>query len=410
MKRRKIHPVNAIVTLAIVLLLILGLVANKGNQAQLLPRAQPDDATPLGGLGLHLTLQKLGYTPKIQSAPLRAMPGDAKVWLLLDPETRFSVSEANLLLAWVRKGGILLFCVRPQSYFLGTPAFGVEDDDQSVGIEKLRTSLGVERSEGRQPGENDFLPELSPLALDTLSDYRTGVKAASGSARTLEISAPHLEIAGPPSGSIVRRSVGSGQVFAFPDALLFTNYALSTGDNATLIANFLRLHSPNGAVYFDERSGGTDAPRTAPPTIMTYLTRPPVSYALWQLGVAALLFWAFAGRRLGAAVALLPDAKVTRASQFAGAMGALFAKVGRPQAAAAIIGTRFRQKLAQKLGLSPAESDRVLARRALEIGGIPFEITDRLLLQSRAPAENLGQALRDAQEMERVLRRLDGKE
>jgi hypothetical protein len=65
--------------------------------------------------------------------------------------------------------------------------------------------------------------------------------------------------------------------------------------------------------------------------------------------------------------------------------------------------------LAQRLGLSPADSDSVLARRAQEIAGIPFEITDRLLLQSRAPAQTLSEALRDAQEMEMVLRRLEAR-
>lgn len=409
MKRRKIDATRFVVGFLIFLVALLAIATNNEKQAETLPRAQWGDKTPLGGQGLRLTLQKLGYAPKLQRETMQIMPRDAKIWLILDPETRFSLQEAKILLNWVQKGGVLLFCVRPQANFWGFTTHGADSSEQSEGVEKLRNSLGIARSEGQQPKAGEFLPELAPLALDALSNYRAGVKVASGSARNLEINAPFLEIAGPPGSTIARRNVGRGQVFAFPDALLFTNYALSKGDNANLVANFVRVHAPSGAVYFDERSGGEAAPDTSPPTLWTYLLRAPAVYALWQLGAAGLLLWAFAGRRLGAPVALSRDAKVTRASQFAGAMGALFAKVNRPQAAALIVGARFRQRLAQRLGLSPSENDSILARRAQEIAGIPFEITDRLLLQSRAPAQTLGEALRDAQEMERVLQQLEGR-
>jgi hypothetical protein len=411
MNRRRANPTRFLVGFLVFVVTLLGIATNREKQAETLPRAAWGDKTPLGGQGMRLMLQKLGYPPKLQRDSLQTMPRDAKIWLLLDPETRFSAREAEILIDWVEKGGVLLFCVRPSTSIFGISAPGRDSGEQSEGIEKLRNALGIARSVSqRQPQAGEFLPDLTPLSLDTLSNYRAGVKSASGSARRMELSQPYLEIAGPPSGIIARRDVKRGHVFAFPDALLFTNYALSKGDNANLVANFLRVHAASGAVYFDERSGGKAAPNTAPPTLWTYLSRPPASYALWQLGIAGVLFWAFAGRRLGAPVALAPSEKVTRASQFAGAMGALFAKVERPQAAALIVGARFRKKLAQRLGLSPSESDAVLARRAQEIGGIPFEITDRLLLQSRAPAQATGEALRDAQEMERVLKRLEGRE
>jgi hypothetical protein len=194
-----------------------------------------------------------------------------------------------------------------------------------------------------------------------------------------------------------------------PDALLFTNYALSKDDNAILVTNLLRAHAPRGTVYFDERKHGDEAAPVESRGLIALLKKPPISYAVLQLGVAGLLFWAFAGRRLGAPVPLPDRSPVTRASQFAGAMGALFLKTNRPGAAAALIGTRFRRRLATRLGLSPAESDLILAKRAQEVAGIPLEITDRLLLQSRAPATTASEALRDAQEMERVLQQLEGR-
>lgn len=410
MKRRSLNPTRFFVGFLIFSLFLLAVLANSGHQAEKLPRAQWSDATPLGGKGLRLTLNKLGYRTRLQTAPLAKMPADAKVWLVLDPQTRFSKPEAKRLLAWVKSGGVLLFCVRPQTYYFDEPEFGADGKAQSEGVEEVRDALGIARSEGFQPKAGEFLPALAPLSLDPISNYRVGVTKASGSARTFAVMRPHFQICGEPGGTIARiDGIGRGRVFAFPDALLFTNYALSEADNANFVTNFVRLHAPTGTVYFDERSSGEAAIDTAPPTLLSYLVKPPTSYAILQLLVAGLLFWAFAGRRLGAPVALAPSSAVTRASQFAGAMGALFSRVNRPGAAATVVGSRFRRRLAQRVGLSPSESDAVLAQRAQEIAGIPAAITDRLLLQSRAPAQTVGEALRDAQEMERVLQKLEGK-
>jgi hypothetical protein len=378
---------------------MVALMTNSGQQAETLPRAGFSDSTPLGGKGLRLVLENLGYTTERQIAPISSMPADAKLWLILDPQTRFSAKEANKLVNWVKAGGTLLFCVRPNDILPFT------FDKPSEGIEALHSALKVSRSDGTTSGSGDFLPTLSPLALDAVSNYRSGITKATGSARTFNVARSHLEIAGPPGGHIARIDLGKGRVFVLPDALLLTNYALSKDDNAKLVTNLLQVHVSSGKAYFDERDLGEDSLSAERTTLMTYLKRPPVSYAIWQIFVAGLLLWAFAGRRLGSPVSIPVGGPVTRASQFAAAMGALFAKTNRPSAAASVIGTRFRRRLAQRLGLSPAESDKVLARRAQEIVGIPFEVTDRLLLQSRTPAETL----RDAQQMEAVLRQLEGK-
>ena len=406
MKKRRFDPTRVLVVIVILVVALLALVDNENNESNL-PRARFDDATPLGGKGLRLTLQQLGYTPVRQTEALKAIPGNAKIWLILDPQTRFSASEAKSLLQWVRTGGVLVYCVQPEQqdiFSLGAP--------QSAGIEAIRKAVGAQYDSEdywRKPRKKGVLPALSPLHADSVSIYRSGVSKASGSSGTVSISRPHLEIAGPPGGTLARvDNIGKGRVFVAPDALLFTNYALAKGDNAVLVTNLLRAHAPSGAVYFDERNEGENAPNVSTPSWVSYLLKPPVSYAVLQLILAGLLFWAFAGRRLGAPVALPDSGPVTRASQFAAAMGALFSKTNRPQAASAQIGTNFRRRLAHRLGMSPAENDVVLARRAQEVAGIPFEVTDRLLLQSRAPVSSMAEALRDAQEMEMVLRKLEG--
>jgi hypothetical protein len=160
-------------------------------------------------------------------------------------------------------------------------------------------------------------------------------------------------------------------------------------------------------VYFDERHHGEDLQSKVEPNLLFYLWRPPLRYALLQLLVAALLVWAYFGRRLGAPVPLPGGGPVTRASQFAAAMGALFRKVNRPRAASVIIGEQFRRELTKRLGLSVADPDELIAARAAEATGYSTRVIDRILLQSKAPDDDEERALADAQLMEKILRSFD---
>jgi hypothetical protein len=235
------------------------------------------------------------------------------------------------------------------------------------------------------------------------------VGKSSGSDSTLSIDGPYLEIAGDRFGpQLARLSYGKGTVYVAPDPLLFTNYALAQPDNAVLVSNLIRSAVPAGApIVFDESvSLGSAAQGNIPKTLPYYLWQPPARWALLQLILAGLLLWMLVGRRMGQEVPLAEGGPVTRASQFALAMGSLFYRAGRPRAAGEIIGETFRRKLARRLGMSPAERDIVLAQRAHELSGLPLDMLDYLLLQSKAPADTDAEVLRDAQAMEEVLSKL----
>ena len=257
------------------------------------------------------------------------------------------------------------------------------------------------------------LPDLPAVSFDVPSNARAGVKSAVNASGGIGIGRAHVAIAGAPGGTIARIPYGRGQVWAVPDAWIFTNYGLSQPDTAVLVSNLVRTRAlPIGArkaVYFDERAHDENQRPPRPDTLINRLRKPPISTAILQILFAGVLLWIFAARRLGAAVPLPTRGPVTRASQFAQAMGALFSKTSRPAAAADIIGQDFRKRLASRLGMSPSENDAVLARRAHELSGVPYEVVDRLLLQTRTPAQNEAQALRDAQEMDAVLQRLEGR-
>lgn len=384
-----------------------------------LPAANFADAKPTGGKGLALLLNRIGYQAKVQDAPLQTMPADARVWLMLGPKNSFTKREAGLLLDWVKAGGTLVYCVDRGNLLDFSFNLNAPKKPVMTGVETVEEQLKIKQGMpdfasygGASGGVASELPELPAVALDVPSNARAGVKSAVGAKGNFGIARAHVEIAGAPGGTIARIPLGKGQVWAVPNAWIFTNYGLSKPDTAVLVSNLLRTQaSPAGArnaVYFDERAHDESGRPPLPDTLINRLKQPPISYAIWQLFFAGVLLWVFAARRLGAAVPLPTRGPVTRASQFAQAMGALFAQTSRPSAAADIISGDFRKRLASRIGLSILENDGVLAQRAHELSGVPYEVVDRLLLQTRTPATSDAQALRDAQEMDAVLKRLEG--
>lgn len=401
---------------AILALLLLAGYLNRSVSFSASPAAEFADAKPTGGKGLALMLNRIGYRSKVQDAPLRQMPTDAAAWLLLDPQVSFTKREGKLLLDWVKLGGTLVYSVERGrvSGFLptaeeGKPAVnGVEFVAQELKIARDFSFGGIS-----QQNSQKSLPDLPAVSFDVPSNARAGVKSAVGADGNFSVGRAFVAVSTAPGGTIARIPYGKGQVWAVPNAWIFTNYGLSKPDTAVLVSNLVRTQAPpvgaRKAVYFDERAHDeTERPPT-PDTLINRLKKPPISTAILQLLFAGALLWIFASRRLGAAVPLPTRGPVTRASQFAQAMGALFSKTSRPAAAADIIGQDFRKRLASRLGMSPNENDAVLARRAHEISGVPYEVVDRLLLQTRTPATNEAQALRDAQEMDAVLQRLQGR-
>jgi hypothetical protein len=410
MKRRRSDLWQWVAVILAVVLLALGAVIQRPSNQFDAPTAHFEDATPTGSKGLALVLQQLGYTTRVQRVPLQTMPSDARVWFIFDPSTSFSDKEAKLLLAWVKSGKTLVFCSTSEySYSLANSY------ETNSGIRALRQALGIQytSSNAQSTKRTEVFPDFAPLRFDPAVPEREGVSKASAVPGQVETSQSPLALSGaggtgkmtgPP---LYRYDLDRGRVYVLPDAWIFTNHGLAKPDNAVLATNLVRLHAPRGAIVWDERQHSDNLRPPEPDSILARVRKPPFSYAIWQLFFAGLLLWAFTSRRLGMAVPLPERGPVTRASQFAMAMGGLFQKIGRPNAASQIIGDSFRRRLASRLGLSPADPDQVLARRAHEMSGVPYEVFDRLLLQTRTPARSDAQALRDAQEMETVLRQLE---
>jgi hypothetical protein len=409
--KSRVQSGHIIVALLLIVALGLGYYLQlKQKTESPYPRAQYDDAKPLGGKGYRLVLEWLGYTVRRVDFRLDKMPSDARVWVLLDHETTFSHAELDMLLKWIKGGGVLVWAAPPSGFNLSMVFGGGKWSPNQEFMKKFN----IENPLNFNPAPSgDSLPPLSPLVQGAPGVYWNDVKAASGSASNLIVHNAHLEIAGDLRGvQAARLDYGKGHVFVTSDALIFTNYALSKPDTAVFTTNLVRAHvppSPTAVVYFDERSHGDDTPvgeTEVDKNLAYYIWRPPLRYAVLQLLCAGILLWGLFGRRLGAPVPLPDSDPVTRASHFAGAMGTLLHKSNRPRAAALVLGDEFRRNLAHRLGMSPHDSDALLAQRAALLSGLPAEHIERLLFQARTPIEDEAGLLNLTQQTEYVLRRL----
>ncbi len=404
--KKRFHPLAWFGAVLAALLILLSVALRSSGGSGWLPRARPNDKSPLGGKALRLLLEREGLRVQTQAGRLQKMP-EARLWVLLDPGTRFSRAEAALLLGWVRAGNTLIWANASN----GDRATISDDPAHAAWLTMLRQEIGV----AREPGPffrsriGLPLPPLSSLAPAAASIYRAGVRQASASGDTLSLSRPSLQILASADGpQLARVDLGKGHVFVAPDALGWTNYALASGDNAALALNIVRAHARRGDLaVWDQRAH--DEPGQAnkiTPNLLYFLWQPPLRYAVLQVLAAGLLLGLFWGRRLGRPVPLASPPNALRASQWALAMSSLFQKVERPHVAALTAGEHFRRALARRVGLSPGESDILLAQRAAEASQVPHQTIEGLLARARQPSENATQMLRDVQQMELLLQKL----
>jgi hypothetical protein len=393
------------------LVILLGVALRSGDTAGWVPRARPDDASPLGGKAFRMLLEREGLRVERQGRLLTEMPAGAKLWILLDPATRFTGDEAKKLLDWVKAGNTLIWAATSPGDRSGGQSWGAYDKPW---LEALNRELRVQREQYTaffRPKPGLPLPPLSPLGPGAASIYRTNVAKASGSGDDVPIGRAHLRISSGLAGAqLARVELGKGRVFVAPDAMSWTNYALADGDTAILAMNMVRAHAKRGdVVVWDERQH--DAPEEAKvnENLLYFLWRPPLRYALLQVLAALALVGLFAGRRLGRAVPLQSPPNAVRASQWALAMSSLFQKVERPHVAAVTSGEHFRRALARRVGLSPGESDEVLSQRAAQVAEMPYATIDHLLQRARTPSKNPNEMLRDVQQMELLLQQLQGR-
>ena len=407
MKKKRFHPLIWLGGILALFLLLVGVAIRSGGAGEgWLPLARPDDGSPLGGKAFRLLLERAGLRVETQRAPLKQMPA-AKLWVLLDAGTHFSDAEARQLVAWVKAGNTLIWADTSN----GDRSTVSGEGGREPWLDILRKGVGAEHGYGPffRAKMGLPLPPLNALGPGAASVYRSGVTKASASGDTIAITRPHLPIlAGLAGPQLARVDLGRGRVFVAPDALGWSNMALARDDNAILAMNIVRAHAQRGdLVVWDQRAHDDPAQgEEVTPSLIYFLWQPPLRWAVLQVLGAGLLLGLFWGRRLGRPVALESPPNALKASQWALAMSSLFQKVERPHVAALTSGEHFRRALARRVGLSPGESDSVLAQRVAQVADVPYQTIDQLLIRARTPSEVPNEMLRDVQQMELLLQQL----
>jgi hypothetical protein len=282
----------------------------------------PRSSGPTGARAVVLLLEELGAEVSVAGQPLDRSQTALLLEDELDPAGRAELRD------WVRAGGLLV----------------VADPSSPL------------------TGSGD--PQPCPEALATVE----AIGLAPGAAGAVERGEECYD-------RIVRASsLGGGDVVVVETPRPFTNQLLGEVDNAVLAATLL---APDGSesVTFVRPGGGTGERR------LWDLLGPRAAQAIVQVGIAAVVYVLWRGRRLGRVVADRQPVQVA-GSELVSSVGRILASRRRPGEAAATIRAEVRRELERQLGLpagGPIEpvAAALAARTGLEAGWITAALHTR---------------------------------
>lgn len=245
------------------------------------------------------------------------------------------------------------------------------DDDTAVVLEDRLTDDGRQALRQFVAGGGVLVvaDRTSPLALDVAAAIAAPCPRALADVEVLRFApGPAAEVPQLPGcfgGSVRARPTGAGDLVVIDTPRYFTNDLLDEGDNAVLAAALL---APSGTerVAFITAEAGTGEEG------LVDLVGSNVLQALAQLGVAAVVYVLWRGRRLGRPVAERQPVRHA-GSELVSAVGRLLSGRRRPGETAAALRADARRHLVERLGLDPRTPieqlvGAVVARTGLDPG------------------------------------------
>jgi hypothetical protein len=153
---------------------------------------------------------------------------------------------------------------------------------------------------------------------------------------------------------VVSYKVGRGEVIWWGSSIPLTNAGISQAGNLGLLLNSLggaqEVH-----VFWDEYFHGYRR------TLGSYMSEPPVKWALWQCAFIVLAMLLTYSRRNGP-IRAWGEAKRLSPLEFVHTLGGLYQRANATQAALEVPYARFRSAAVRQLGLKPDVSAADLAR------------------------------------------------
>lgn len=350
-------------TLFLGLLLLAGALLAQAAAKESSPAAAPTlssrDAGPNGALALALWLQRLGY-PVTRATGTQSSPAAATgVDLVLSPTNAFAAADVQRTLAWVRRGGELIYLPSP---WPTVGATGLSLDD------RLGTALGVALRTGATPAAGGQV--ATPIFPYFVAPPAKRFLLHDGMALTLDDDAwtPLVARGSGAAAYVVAavRRMGQGRVVVVGSAAFFANASLGEADNAALVLNALARQPAGTPVAFDEYHHG----EIAAPDVATAVRAAPWGWALIYATVVGFAFLLWGGRRFGPPVVRRRPVGHSGGDYVAAFAGLLQRQAGRRGAAAWAqreYAGQVRRRLARAYGvradLPPTELARIVAER-----------------------------------------------
>lgn len=308
-------------------------------------------STPSGGKAYFRLLQKLGFPVRRHERKIALLPKDTRMLVMLSPRQGLSPEEADALVAWIERGGTLLW----------------SDDDAAFlsrfGLASVSGAGGV-GAVGRVDG----------------AEYRLS------SAKPRRFRGKGTVLAGDVDGAILAEVPrGAGRFLALADPTLAENRGIGKAENAAFLVHLASRGSKGGAVSFEEYHHGFRGGEDAMATILDT----PLSKSILFLGLAAVCGVFAGGRRLGPPIDLHEERR-RRPAEFVEAFANLCRKMNaRPQALAMVLG-EFRLYLQRRCGTAEAAAaDRFAARLGVKAGRLAAALAraQKLASDRQAPGE-----------------------
>ncbi|MEN6344210.1 MAG: DUF4350 domain-containing protein [Armatimonadia bacterium] len=325
-----------------------------------------------GTKALRELLQSTGLRVQTLGEPWTSLGPEVRLLWVLDPQLVATEGEVLALLQWVRQGGTLIVApdARPANRGMN-PGSAEADLRLLAALGYLAVDTGprdkpVEVGRGKDP----LLREVRRLEVQgwrlranpeatevqsALNAVRFQKDRRSTLPRRLLTARSEVLVADDRGVLMARLRHGRGQVLLLSDADLVANRDLPRADNVVLAAN-LSFAAPDATVWFDEYHHRRRADSTPLSGLDTSAPRRAILAALFALGLYLL------GRtvRFGTAIPVTQPSGRS-AVEYVQAFAALYRRAGHRTAAAEMIASHFRSRLARAGGARPDDRPERLA-------------------------------------------------
>jgi hypothetical protein len=334
--------------------------------------AMPDLASfsngPSGARALRLWLDEEGYSTDDSSEAVFALPGEATLALILEPQLPgITEDEWPALDAWVEAGGTLVL--------LGE-GFGAA---LSLGHYEVEISYTSPQAEPSFAAPLLASPPFVPSALRP----RATLQTARADAVTL--------LAAGEEALLVAFTQGNGLVILGTVTYPLTNAGLKDGDNPSFALNLATLAGDDGLIWFDEWHHGRrgEAALVGPDQ---WLRQTPAGRALLYSAAVIFLGIVLAGRRFGRPVPLVRPGRRRAPLEHIIALANLSRRAGHRQAVLEQYHSELKRQLGRRYRISPALPDEeYVAQMARFRPDLDTAAFGRLLGRLRSPGVSEGE-------------------